>query len=222
MKKSIMIGIPVNRWLSPKFSISLAKIVDYLRINDWTIDINYDNGSILSSQRNKIMQSAHKNEMHLLFVDSDMVFEADALATLLNYYDYGDMLGGLCFMRRPPFKPVVFSEDLVDEEGVFRGYKFSDIPVYPFSCAGVGCAFLFIKYKIIDKILEQYKWPFNHLEIKTGDVLGEDLSFMHRCNLMNLNIVCVPNVDINHISERIIGRFDHVAAIEKMAENNES
>jgi hypothetical protein len=216
-----MIGIPVNRWLSPKFSISLAKIVNYLIQNGWTVDINYDNGSVLTSQRNKIINAAAKEHMNLLFVDSDMVFEVETLEKVLAASESGDLAGGLCFMRRMPFKPVVFSEDLSNTEGVFRGIKMKDIPVYPFKCQGVGCAFLFISNSAIEKILEKYPWPFNQWELPNGDVLGEDLSFMHRCNLLDLKIICVPNVDIGHITERIITQKDHVAAIELLTQSTE-
>jgi len=217
-----MIGIPVNRWLSPKTTISISKIVDYLRCDSWTIDINYDNGTIISDQRNTIFKSAHREHMHLLFIDSDMVFDATALETMLFHWDAGDLIGGLCFMRRFPFKPVVFSEDVSETEGVFRGWPYSKIPSYPFKCAGVGCAFLLIKYPTIDKILEKNNVPFRHHVMPNNDILGEDLSFMHVCNEMGLDIICMPNIEVGHISEQVITRRNHIQAMEAIKEQKVS
>ena len=122
MEKKIMIGIPVNRWLSSQFAISLQRITHWLIQNQWTVDLNYDNGSVLAMQRNKIMATAHKAEMDLLFVDSDMVFDESAVEAVIS--TPGDLVGGLCFMRRLPFPPAVFAEDRVDEECVFTGVRF--------------------------------------------------------------------------------------------------
>jgi len=211
MSKRIMLGIPVNRWLSPKFSISLSKAVHHLIVGGYTVDINYNNGSILPDQRNKIIHAAADAKMDLLFMDSDMVFDETVVEAVVSAQ--GDLKGGLCFMRRPPFAPCVFDENKVDEECVFTGKKLSDIPNYPFVCAAVGCAFLHIPLRTIDTILEKYPHPFNHFEMNNGDSLGEDLSFFHRCHLLGLTTTCVPDIEIGHITERIVGRRDHIAAL---------
>ena len=214
-----MIGVPVNRWLSPQFNISIQKLTYYLTNSGWTTEINYDNGSVLSTQRNKIMRAAFKAEMNLLFIDSDMVFDAEVFEKVAIASEPGYLTGGICFMRRFPFQPAVFSENLVDSECVFRGMKIKDIPIYPFDCAAVGCAFLYIRYDDIKFIFEKYKYPFNHYEMKNGECLGEDLSFFHRCNKIGLKVTCVPNVEIGHITERIVTRKDHIAALEMINEN---
>jgi hypothetical protein len=224
MEKRIMIGIPVNRLLSPKFSISLAKITHYLIVSGWTVEINFDNGSVLSSQRNAIIHAAFKSQMSLLFVDSDMIFEADVLESILIESSTNEMniVGGLCFMRRYPFKPVVFSEDLAETEGVFKGMPYGNIPSYPFKCAGVGCSFLYIPYPAIKLILENNKVPFNHHSMPNGDTLGEDLSFMHCCNMIEgIDIICVPGVEIGHMTDRIVTRSDHVAATVEIEKANQ-
>ena len=119
-------------------------------------------------------------------------------------------------MRRFPFAPAVFRADQVEEENVFRGMKYKDMPVYPFAVAGVGCAFCYIRYSAIEKILYNYEYPFNNWQMKNGDALGEDLSFMHRCNLLGLKIGCVPDVDVGHITERSVSAKDHLWALEEI------
>lgn len=215
-----MLGIPVNRWLSPKFSISLSKAIHYLIVNNYTVDVNYDNGSVLSTQRNKIMRAAQKEKMNLLFIDSDMIFDAEAVESVLSNTSQGDIIGGMCFMRRFPFQPVVFAKDNVQQTYNFSGMALKDIPAYSFLCDGVGCAFLYIPLAVIEEIFDNYEYPFNHIEMDNGEALGEDLSFMHRCNQLALKIVCVPNVDIGHLTERIITRKDHMSALEVIDANN--
>jgi hypothetical protein len=214
-----MIGIPVNRSLSPKFSISLQKLTHYLIINSWTVDINYNNGSVLSTQRNQILKQALKENMNLLFVDSDMIFDADVFVKVFEQSKEKTLVGGMCFMRRFPFQPAVFSDDLVDDECVFKGMKLKDMPIYPFHCAAVGCAFLYIRHDDIEYILDNYEYPFNHYDMKNGECLGEDLSFFYRCNKLGLKTVCVPSVEIGHLTDRIITRKDHMAALGAINEN---
>jgi hypothetical protein len=186
--------------------------VFYLTNSGWTVDVNYDNGSILSAQRDKIMRAAQKEEMDLLFVDSDMVFDHSAIESILAC-GQGDLIGAMCFMRRFPFQPCVFAEDKVDDEHVFTGMKLKDMPSYPFECAAVGCAFLYVPMGTINTIFKGYEHPFNNYEMKNGECLGEDLSFFYRCNKLGLISICVPNVEIGHITERIITRKDHEAAL---------
>lgn len=227
MNKRIMIGIPINRWLSAQFAISLQKITHWLTNNGWTVDINYDNGSILSAQRNKIITAAAKDKMDLLFIDSDMVFDEKVAESILPSETSGmlagsDLVGGLCFMRRFPFQPAVFADDQVEGECVFTGMKLGDMPVYPFEVAAVGCAFLYIPLYTIDFILNAYEYPFNLFEMSNSECLGEDLSFFHRCNLLRLKTVCVPDVEIGHITERVITRKDHIVALKMLeAKKNE-
>jgi len=218
MDKKIMIGIPINRWLSAQFAISLQKVTHWLINHQWTVDLNYDNGSVLTMQRNKIIKDAHKGGMDLLFVDSDMVFDERAVEQILpsdttGMVAGGDLVGGLCFMRRAPFQPAVFAEDRVDEECVFTGIRLADMPIYPFRVAAVGCAFLYMPHKTIDTVMKEYDYPFNHIEMKNGECLGEDLSFFYRCNKIGLKTICCPDTDIGHITERIITRKDNIAAM---------
>ena len=224
MNKRIMIGIPVNRNLSPKFTISLQKVIYYLIMDKWTVDVNYNNGTILSSQRNKLLKEAYKEEMNLMFIDSDMIFTAEDFEKIYKAAGDDYLIGGLCFMRRPPFQPVCFAEDKTETEHIFTGYKLEDMPFYPFKCAAIGCAFLFIPYGIMSKIYENYDRPFNTIEMENGDTLGEDLSFFHRCNKIEIETICVPNVNVGHIAERIIYRKDHEAILKAIEDEgaNES
>ena len=100
--------------------------------------------------------------------------------------------------------------------------KLSKIPIYPFECAAVGCAFLYIPLETINIIFEKFEYPFNNYEMANGECLGEDLSLFHRCNSIGLKSVCVPNVEIGHITERIITRKDHIAALEAIEEQKVS
>ena len=225
MEKRITIGIPINRNVSPKFTISLQKVIHYLTMNGWATDINYNDGTVLSNQRNKLFKQAYKQEMNLMFIDSDMIFTDEDFEKVYKAAGDDYLTGGLCFMRRPPFQPVCFSEDRVEAEHAFIGYKIENMPFYPFKCAAVGCAFLFIPYNVMDKIYNNYDKPFNIIEMENGDTLGEDLSFFHRCNKIGIETICVPNVNVGHLTERIICRRDHEAIMSTLSckgEENES
>jgi hypothetical protein len=137
-----------------------------------------------------------------------MVFEVrDALRVIES--DKGT-IGGLYYSRRPPYFPLVFTEDLTEEKYVFRSINDFDIPDKPFLCKGLGTGFLSIKHDTLKKIWSiENDRPFNFMPLPNGDQYGEDLSFFRRCNVMGLEIWCEPRVDIGHLSNRVIYRHHH-------------
>jgi hypothetical protein len=220
--ENLMIGIPYNTEMDAKFHLSLTNLGHMLSSMGTNVDINYAEGTILSTQRNSLLRAAMERKSNLLMIDADMTFEpSDALAVMNTP---GDITGGLCFGRRFPFKPMVFYENVVETEFAFKGMKFKDIPDRSFEVAGIGTGLIYIKHSIIDKLFNlanQYGQPFNHWAMGNGHELGEDLSFCHRCNLYGIPIMCQPNVDIGHITKITITRKSHLEALRVIEKNRE-
>lgn len=206
--KKVMIGIPFSRGMSARFHLSITNLAYTLSRADYHVDINYEEGTLLSTQRNNVSKAALDGGYDLLFIDSDMIFAPIDAMRLLN--NDKDIIGGLYCIRRAPYRPLVFKEEIIGAKNVFRGFPDQDIPSEPFLCKGLAAGFLLIRHAALEKIwaIENDR-PFNFITLPNGSQLGEDLSFFHRCNELGLMIWCDPRGDIGHITERIIYRHHH-------------
>jgi len=217
--KKIMIGIPVYHGMDAQFQLSVTNLAWTLTQRGYTVDINYHEGTIVSSQRNKLAKDAKDGDYDLFFIDSDMVFSPPDAVRIIEC-DKAPVVAGLYFTRRPPHLPLVFKEDLTDTEGVFRSYQIDDIPADPFLCAGTAVGAAVIRRDVLCHLLgpvrvKKFGLPFNFWNLSNGDQLGEDLSFCHRLNLEKIEMACMPDVDLGHIGKNIIRRADHLMTLQR-------
>ncbi len=92
---------------------------------------------------------------HLLWIDSDMVYGPDSLQRLLSH----DLpfVGGLCFDRRHPYKPVIareFDDSWGYDKGTI-GWIFDYPPGKVISVDFTGGAFLLVKREVFERIRER-------------------------------------------------------------------
>lgn len=218
-KKKIMIGIPFHKVLTePKFQLGITNLAFYLVQNGYLVDINYKEGTVISSQRNALVDDAVAGGYDLLQLDTDMEFSPPDIVKIIEC-DLAPVVGGLYFANRKPHQPLVFKENLVDtDETCFRSYKMIDIPEEPFLCVGVAIGVSVIRLEVMQHLtktetIQKLGRPFNYWQLPNGRELGEDLSFVHRCNIEDIQMACVPNVRIGHIGKRVIHESDHLFAI---------
>lgn len=220
-----MLGIPFHTPMEARFHLSLTELSHFLINSGTEIDINYSEGTLLSGQRNRLMSNALDDGYDLLMIDSDMVFKPSDALSIINTVKYDQaIVGGLCFARRFPFKPVVFHTDKTDTDCAFVGIRLQDIPNDYFRCAGIGTGIIYIPYEIIKKFHDNgdaVGWPFNIWTTNDGDQMGEDLSFCHRCTLLDIHIYCQPNVNIGHLTSIAINRQSHLSALEFLQRQKE-
>jgi hypothetical protein len=207
-----MIGIPFNHGMDAQFHLSVTNLGHHLSTHGWDVDINYAEGSLLSTQRNRLAKAAIARGHDLLFIDSDITFTVPAALKIISS-PYG-IVGGLYYARRSPYHPLVFKEDLTEEQNVFRSLPYKDLPEGPFLCKGLGTGFLRIKHDTL-KYLDSH-WAerqdrlFNFMPLPNGDQYGEDLSFFRRCNLTGIDVWCDPTVDIGHLGTQVVNKQTHV------------
>jgi hypothetical protein len=110
-KQKILIGVPTTNKVDIEYVNSILKL---LRQTD--AHISHSSGSLVYIARNKFVQQAIEGDYtHLLFIDSDMVFNADALNVLL--YHNKDIVSGSIFTRVPPYKPCFYEKLKLGEIG---------------------------------------------------------------------------------------------------------
>ena len=151
---------------------------------------------------------------HLFWVDSDMIFGPDALTRLLAH-DL-DFVGGLCFDRRHPYKPVIsrYFDPSWGFDPKTHGWLFDYPQDQVIDVDATGGAFLLVKRRVFEKIRETEgkgdpawrKW----WERKPGTGLSEDLSFCERVQEAGFKIRVDTGIDIGHKGEVVVNK-DFVA-----------
>ncbi|MBR0523096.1 MAG: glycosyltransferase [Firmicutes bacterium] len=174
--------------------------------------IQFVAGSLVYDARNKLAQIAVENGFDaVLWLDSDMTFDQDFLERMQKTLEESgaDIVTALYFGRRPPYKPLVYSQcDYVFEDNDARiDVKLIDtIPEEPFEAAACGFGGVLMRAEILKTIREQKGLPFSPIY-----GLGEDLSFCVRARALGKKIVCDPRILMGHSAKLIIGGPDYVA-----------
>lgn len=162
--------------------------------------ISVQSGALISRARNKVLELFLGTDCdHLLFTDSDMVWEPEATSRLLEvnapivsaaYYGKGS--GGEVF-------PVA---SLKDDRGLARLNEFPDTGV--FEVFGVGMGFCLIKREVVEALTPIKKlWPYAEIEYGR-EALGEDVTFCMRAAKKGFKSYLDPRVRVGHTKQVVI------------------
>lgn len=169
-------------------------------------------GSLVYDSRNELLARAKDAEAdRILFVDSDMQFERDLLPRLNADIDAGcEIVAPLCFKRKPPFTPVIYSEMCLKEE---NGKKFPtaaimhDYPpadLFPVEAVGFGCVLMTMD--AVQTVMDRFGlWPF-----MPAAGFGEDMSFCMRAREAGVQIWCDSRIRVGHVGYYTYGEFDYL------------
>lgn len=161
----------------------------------------------------------------LLWVDTDMGFEANALDRLLQVADAEKrpVVGGLCFAARQYAtdgmngywaRPQPTLYDWQESPAGVNGSGFMINPMYPVNAlmqvAATGCAFILIHRTVFEKIAEKMgpTW-YDRTPAPNGELLGEDISFCVRAALVSVPICVYTGVRTSHYKGWWVQEKDH-------------
>ena len=156
-------------------------------------------GTLVYDARNQLTQYALEKGGcdFVLWLDSDMTFEPDLLERLMEDIDGKQAVTGLCFGRRPPFKPCIYKSIRVEKEGLGVMPHADNWYDYPrdqlFEVEGFGFACVLMRMDRLDA-MSVYGIPFFPV---AG--LGEDLSFCWRARQLDIRLWCDSRLKIGHI-----------------------
>ena len=199
----ILVAVPCLEMVSTDFMQSLLALRPP---QGKQMEIGLTKSSLVYDARNNLCARAiNQGFDRVLWIDSDMVFEDDLAIRLSARLDEGkEFVTGLCFRRRPPYSPAIFSEVGVnpEENGSVTPFAktFEDYPKNSlFRVISTGCAGAMMSVDLIKKVQDRYGLPFSPI---TG--FGEDLSFCLRATDIGAEIWCDSSVKLGHISQTII------------------
>jgi hypothetical protein len=151
------------------------------------------------------LEAQRQKATHLMFIDSDMLFPADGIATLLKRDK--DIIGSNYNYRQLPVRSVVkFDLKTSDPKEITIEDDPSDPnnqkitlknPTKPFKCRSAGMGFMLIKMSVFDKIPRPWFF-FKPLSDPEG-FMGEDVWFCDQAHKQGLDVWCDPTFHISHI-----------------------
>lgn len=198
----VLIGRPVYRGTEPLTIKSIQRLKRKSIEAGVGIFEREEFSSLIPRLRNSIADVAIKMEAtHLLFVDSDMVFEDDALLRLLALDR--DVVGGLAVSRAAPYVPCVKKKD---KDGVWMIYQGLEDGRFRSDCDGVGTGFLLIKMGVF-KALEK---PYFCMPPLGDEFMGEDMYFCDKAKKAGYDICVDPSLIIGHIGDHTYVMQDYL------------
>lgn len=187
----------------PNMGTIKAKTVASLLAMDKTDETNYCmiSSSLIYDARDMMVGEAIKgNYDYLLFVDSDIEFEKDALLRLLNRRL--DIVTAIYYKRGGEHDPVIYRKiaPLTKEREVTCVTE-TEVDRDLFPIAGCGMGFCLIKVDVLKDMIKRYPSLFCPI-----DGLGEDLSFCYRASECGYEIYADGSIPLNHWGEIAFGR----------------
>ena len=192
----------------------------------------YGTGGIVQARNDTTRQFVHDmpDVDWLMWVDTDMGFEANAVDRLMDAADpqTAPIMGGLCFMNREVGvdgvggylvqpAPTIFDwYDDGERRGftVRRDYERDSV----LACAGTGPAFVLIHKSVFQRIEAEYgqAWYSPVRNPTTDSWISEDLSMCARANALEIPVHVHTGVKTSHLKHMWLDErlFDRMAAVD--------
>ena len=193
MKKpfKLLIAVPCMDYMHVDFVDSLLKLCQHLQREGINYHTEILSGTLVYMARNKLASKATcEGYTHLLFLDSDMVFDESIVETLC--FSGKDFVCGAFQSRRAPYGSCIFSS-------LKPVRRVKEYGMEPFQVEGCGMACTMISTEIISEVQSRYGNPFDPDKIE-GITFGEDTAFCWRARQCGFEIWCEPTARCGHIA----------------------
>ena len=193
MKKpfKLLIAVPCMDYMHVDFVNSLLKLCQHLQREGINYHTEILSGTLIYLARNKLASKATcEGYTHLLFLDSDMIFDESIVETLC--FSGKDFVCGAFQSRRPPYGSCIFSS-------LKPVRRVKEYGMEPFQVAGCGMACTMISTEIIREVQRTYGNPFDP-EVIEDITFGEDTAFCWRAGKCGFEIWCDPTARCGHIA----------------------
>lgn len=190
----ILLGMPSVGTIPTKTVISLLATVERGKVDPMIVT-----GSLVYDARDTIARFAIENDYdYVLYVDSDMVFNADDLKRLLAH-NVG-ICSGLYVTRDGRNKNVIYSKIITRRRFPFRAPKLiEDKETTGFArVSACGFGFCLIKVSVLKCMAKYFKSLF---EPYKG--LGEDATFCDKARRCGFITFVDRDVKLGHVGEKV-------------------
>ena len=190
----ILLGMPSVGQIPSETVISLLATVERGKVDPMIVS-----GSLVYVARTDIEQFAvDKDYDYVLYVDSDMVFNADDLRRLLAHQV--GICSGLYVTRAGERKNVAYSKVITRRRFPYRAPKLIEdngtSGFAPVSACGFG--FCLVKVSVLKCMLKYYKGLFDPFK-----GVGEDIAFCLRAKRIGFKTFIDRDVKLGHVGKKV-------------------
>lgn len=156
--------------------------------------------SLVYDARNALAKQAMQGDYdRILWLDSDVQFDADLLIKLSQHIDDGlEFVSGLYFKRCNPTMPVIYKEikqtrdgnELSTEAICFKDYPRNQL--FEINASGFGAVLM--TTDLVKRVWDKYGLPFS-----PALGLGEDMTFCWRAMQVGAKLYCDSSIKLKHI-----------------------
>lgn len=200
----LLIGVPTTDFVHVEFLISLTALIQRLKDEEIDFELLIESGTLVYLARERIAQKAiNEHFTHVLWLDSDMVFNKDLLDDLM--FSGKPFISGVYQARRKGYSSVIFTKlDLGEIDGVPMCERCETYPTETFEIAACGFGCVLIETSILEDVISTKGTCFS-----PTPNFGEDLAFCKRATDLGHKIYCDPLVVCGHIAHIPVYPEDH-------------
>ena len=185
----LLIAIPAMDFMVTEFVKSLLKLTNKLKDDGVDFETRIEAGTLVYFARDKLARYAMNNGFtHILWLDSDMVFEPEILEDL--QFSGQPFVTGIAHGRRKPYMSCLFKSiwpEVIRWDG-------KDYPHNTFEVAACGMAVALVDVKIIRDVIMKFNTAFLPTEY-----FGEDVAFCDRARQLGYHVFAEPGVRVGHV-----------------------
>lgn len=196
-----LIAIPAMSWVYTDFLQCM------LALDKPDAQMIIQKNSLIYDARNNIAAGAiHYGFDRVLWLDSDMYFDADLLNRLNRDMDENGLeyVCGVFTTRSKPVTPCIYKELNYGVDGK-KAIPYTDHPKGLFEIAASGFGAVLMKTDILRRVHERFGDPFVPLE-----KLGEDMSFCWRLSQIGVKMWCDGSIRLGHIGQCVYMEGENV------------
>lgn len=187
----LLIAIPTMDTVPVEFMKSLIRLTQKLSADGVDYTVAIESGTLVYMARDRLAGRAVNHHFtHVLWLDSDMVFEPELLEDL--QFCGKDFVTGIAHGRRKPFVSCLFKNIDLNH---LELWKLEDYPTEAFEVAGCGMACCLMTTEVIKQVMIANGTAFNPMP-----QYGEDISFCKRARALGFKIYAEPTVRLGHIA----------------------
>ena len=184
----IAIGLPLS-WDYVPFEYMASILPQFYR--EGMVFIRSVRGRI-DEMRNQIVKTALTHACtHVIFTDADHRFHPMTFETLVKRNLH--IVGALCYMRYPPYEPVMFK----GEPGSYEMITEWDSDVVEVDATGAGC--LCVRTEVFANMKPPW-FEFTPNPKPGFPLVGEDVSFCHKAKQLGYKIYVDTSIPCTHLA----------------------
>lgn len=206
-KLSISILTPIYGGVSTEWFMGFTHLIFTLMKNNMLdLQVVAMDSQPIACARNDLIRMVDDNAKkkgetpdYLFWLDADNIIQPKDFYNLL--FDDYDIVSGLYFTRKPPFRPVAtYNLPGAEIKGWLNGYEDGKV----MEVDGIGMGACLMKWNVAKEMLDKYEFPFDFVKVKDESngrfsYLTEDLVFCDRAQKLGYKIYMDCRVFCGHV-----------------------